>query len=160
MSLGDNLRLLRKKKGWTQQELATKTGIKLAHISTLETKDADPKLSTIYKLMEALGATANELLLNAAMEEGDSGFKSHMEKAQRLPARDRAVLIEVVKKFVSADYVRLASLVDAPEEVVEDILEAQHISEYGESPDINDVQNDFKKIKELKEEWSHLPDHD
>lgn len=160
MSLGDNLRLLRRKKGWTQQELATRTGIKLAHISTLETKEADPKLSTLYKLMEALGCTPNDLLLSAALEEGDAGFKSQMEKAQRLPARDRAVLVEVVKKFISADYVRLAGLVDAPEEAVEDILEAQHLNEYGESPQVSDVQNDVQKIRELKEEWSHLPDED
>lgn len=160
MSLGDNLRLLRKKKGWTQQELATKTGIKLAHISTLETKDADPKLSTIYKLMEALGASANELLMNAAMESGDSGFKSHMEKAQRLPARDRAVLIEIVKKFLSADYVRLAGLVDAPDEIVGDILETHHMDEYGEVANPMDVQNDFEKIREIRDEWDQFPNDD
>lgn len=152
MSLGDNLRALRKKKGWTQQELAIRTGIKLAHISTLEGQDSDPKLSTLYKLMEALGCTPNNLLLSAAMEEGDIGFKSHLEQAQRLPARDRAVLVEVIKKFISADYVRLAGLVDVPDEDVEGVLLDMHSAEDNETIDGDDIRNDLEKVQELKDE--------
>jgi len=151
MSLGDNLRLMRKKKGWTQQELATKTGIKLAHISTLENKDSDPKLSTIYKLMEALGCTANELLLSEVMQGGDSGFKSYLEKAQRLPAKDRTTIIEIIKKFVSADYVRLASLADAPDDIVESIVIDMHTNDEN-SYDAEEVRNDLEKVKELRGE--------
>ena len=43
MALGENLRRLRKEKGWTQHELAERAGIKLTHISTLEKVESDPQ---------------------------------------------------------------------------------------------------------------------
>jgi transcriptional regulator with XRE-family HTH domain len=154
MSLGENLRLLRKKKNWTQQELATKTGIKLAHISTLETKNADPKLSTIYKLMEALGATANELLMDASKEEGNLWFKGLMEQARRLPAKDLSALAEIIKKFIFADNVRLASYTSLPDEVIGEMLEHEHKDEYGD-PDQKEIQKDAERVRKYRDEEEH-----
>jgi len=115
MSLGENLRALRKKKGLTQQELADKTGIRLAHISTLESKESDPKLSTLERLLEALDCSPNELLTDEP-KAGDTGFKAYLRKAETLPEQDRAIIIEVIRKFVIADNARLLSYANAPDE--------------------------------------------
>lgn len=80
--------------------------------------------------------------------------------AQRLPARDRAVLIDVIKKFVSADYVRLASLVDYEDDQVETILEEIHTDDDGYTIDGAQVRNDLEKVRELKDERDGPSWHD
>lgn len=152
MSLGDNLRVLRKKKGWTQQELATKTGIKLAHISTLEGQESDPKLSTLYKLIDALECTPNELLTSEGKTGKESVFRSCMESAEALPNQDKAMLVRIVRKFMAADYMRLAQLATTPDELLEDIARDQHLNdlEENESPDFNEVKRDVEQAREIK----------
>lgn len=52
----------RKAKGWSQQELADRTGIAQPNIARMETSDVDIKTSTIMKLSAALGVTISYLL--------------------------------------------------------------------------------------------------
>jgi DNA-binding XRE family transcriptional regulator len=47
---------LRKARGWTQRQLAAKSGIQQAEISRIEAGNANPTLSTIAVLADALGA--------------------------------------------------------------------------------------------------------
>jgi transcriptional regulator with XRE-family HTH domain len=50
---GDALRAARKRAGWSQTELATRSGVHLNTVSQVERGSADPRLSTL----QALGAT-------------------------------------------------------------------------------------------------------
>jgi transcriptional regulator with XRE-family HTH domain len=62
IAFGARLRELRRKKGWTQEELgerAEMNGIQVGHI---ERGASDPKLSTVLKLARALGVSAADLL--------------------------------------------------------------------------------------------------
>ena len=43
MSIGENLKRLRRDKGWTQGELADNCGIRLGQISKIERDETDPK---------------------------------------------------------------------------------------------------------------------
>lgn len=104
MSLGVNLKRMRKAKGWTQQELAERATIKLTHISTLEKDQGDPKLSTIVKLMTALECSANELLTSPTTGLS-SIFRSRIDRIMRLPVRDIHTLLMVIDKFLVSDEV-------------------------------------------------------
>jgi len=53
IDLGE-VKKLRKKFGITQKELAIKAGVTQAYIAKLENKQIDPKLSTFYKILNAL----------------------------------------------------------------------------------------------------------
>ena len=54
---------LRKKAGWTQQELAEKTGLTQASISRIECGGAiDVSISTADALAQAFGITIDELI--------------------------------------------------------------------------------------------------
>ncbi|WP_399495558.1 helix-turn-helix domain-containing protein, partial [Streptomyces sp. P9(2023)] len=44
MSIGENLKRIRRDKGWTQSELANNCGIRLGQISKIERNETDPKL--------------------------------------------------------------------------------------------------------------------
>lgn len=136
MSLGENLKALRKKKGWTQQELAERAGIKLTHISTLEKSDSDPKLSTILKLIEALECSANDLIIAPGATGLSTILKNYLEQAFRLPVADKVLLIKVIEKFLSAESLRIARLTDVPPEILESVLHHDKWVQVAEEEDL------------------------
>jgi transcriptional regulator with XRE-family HTH domain len=52
---GDALRAARKRAGWSQSELALKSGVHLNTVSQVERGSADPRLSTLQALGNTLG---------------------------------------------------------------------------------------------------------
>jgi transcriptional regulator with XRE-family HTH domain len=57
-----NLKLLRTKKGWTQQDLATNAKVNVGTVSGLERGSGPlPKATTVVKLATALGVAPEEL---------------------------------------------------------------------------------------------------
>lgn len=62
LTFGERLRIIRKKKGLQQQELAKRTGINQSHISNYEHGKYIPTISTLKLFCEALGVTATQLL--------------------------------------------------------------------------------------------------
>lgn len=60
---GKNLKYLRKLRGWTQEEFATKLGIKRSLIGAYEEERADPRLDVLQNLSEIFKVSLDELLL-------------------------------------------------------------------------------------------------
>ena len=59
---GEKLRAMRKARGWSQAQLAMKSGLRVSRISLLENNHvADPRFSAVLTLAEALGCCADEL---------------------------------------------------------------------------------------------------
>jgi putative transcriptional regulator len=61
MSAGTKLLKARKKIGWTQEELAERTGITRAYLSNLESGKYSPSLKVAKKLAKSLRLTLDEL---------------------------------------------------------------------------------------------------
>ena len=61
---GNNLRKLRKTKGWTQAELAAKVKRSVSTISALERGEHDMSVETFFALCRALECLPSELLGN------------------------------------------------------------------------------------------------
>lgn len=57
-----NLAEIRKVKGWSQQELADKSGVSQTYISELEANKKQPTVPIAQKLALALGVSIGELL--------------------------------------------------------------------------------------------------
>lgn len=73
--LGSNIRLFRRQRGLTQQELAEKADIGAASVARLESGlVADPRLSTLVKLSGALDTEVRELL--PSEEDLRDGYRS------------------------------------------------------------------------------------
>lgn len=64
LSLGKSLALARKAKGQTQAELANAASLSRATIAKIESGDADPKLSTISELAQALDVSPTWLVMS------------------------------------------------------------------------------------------------
>ena len=102
MPLGDNLRRLRRERGWTQAQLSERAGVKVNQISKLEQDDADPHLSTLYKLMKALECSPDALLMDPAQVGPDALLKQALERAATLPTPQKLAILEVVEKYCIA----------------------------------------------------------
>lgn len=61
---GKNLRYLRKQRGWTQDECATKLNVKRSLIGAYEEERAEPKLEVLEALSDIFKLSLDELLLN------------------------------------------------------------------------------------------------
>lgn len=76
-SLARNLSAARAASGLTQDQLATLAEVSRATIVQLESADADPQLSTVTKLAQALGISPSLLLLDRADVEAIEEFRAH-----------------------------------------------------------------------------------
>lgn len=103
MSLGENIRSLRREKGWTQGDLSERTGIKINHLSRLEQGGGDPKESTIQKLVEAFGCTPTRLLAESFSSQeatqDDVRLEMLWERVNDLPHEAKEDLINVLHRF-------------------------------------------------------------
>lgn len=102
MSIGENLKRLRRDKGWTQSDLADECGIRLGQISKIERNDTDPKLSTINALTDALGCTPNSLLVDVEKTSVNALLEIALERIQNLPEEDKRHLLAVIDKYCIA----------------------------------------------------------
>lgn len=59
---GERVRDLRNKKGLSQEKLAFEVGMDLTSINEIERGHRSPKLITIFRLAQALGTRASQLL--------------------------------------------------------------------------------------------------
>jgi len=59
--LARNLKKARKKRDLSQEDLAFKAGVSLSQIARIETAKLNTSVSTVYAILQALGADANEL---------------------------------------------------------------------------------------------------
>jgi transcriptional regulator with XRE-family HTH domain len=60
--VGDNLKKLRVLNALTQAELAQKAGLTPAAVARIERNEAEPRMTTLRKLAEALGVDPAELV--------------------------------------------------------------------------------------------------
>ena len=60
--VGDNCARLRKAKGWTQEELAERSGLSQQYLSDLERGKRNPTIVTIYEIAIALEVSHMELV--------------------------------------------------------------------------------------------------
>lgn len=102
MSLGENIRHRRRDRGWTQGELSEKSGVKLGHISKLERNETDPKLSTLYKLMQALECSADSLLMDTKQMSLSAQLRASYERAEALPDHEKEVILDLIDKYCIA----------------------------------------------------------
>ena len=61
IQLGQNIKRLREKKGWTQEELAEKAELHISYIGQIERGLRYPSLRVLFKISDALGVKNSEL---------------------------------------------------------------------------------------------------
>ena len=64
--IGANIQRLRKEKGWSQEELADRTGLHRTYISSVERGKRNPTITVVEKFMIALECDANTVFANSS----------------------------------------------------------------------------------------------
>jgi len=59
---GDNVKKLRKKKGWSQEELGRQSNLHRTYIGSIERSERNVSLINVEKLAKALNTTIEKLL--------------------------------------------------------------------------------------------------
>ncbi|MFG6374188.1 MAG: helix-turn-helix transcriptional regulator [Oscillospiraceae bacterium] len=77
--VGQRLRAIRKKRGFTQEQLSEMAGISPQHCSGIETGAAKVSLPALVQLCNALGATPNEVLLDSVPAAAKPGLMREVE---------------------------------------------------------------------------------
>lgn len=73
--IGKRLRAIRKRKGYTQEQLAERADISAQHCSGIETGGAKVSLPALVRLCNALEATPNDVLLDSVKQSVPSLLK-------------------------------------------------------------------------------------
>ena len=106
MSLADNLKRLRKKRGWSQTQLAEQIGSHLSHINRIETGKYNPSLDVVQKL-----ATVFDVTIDYLVSDTDEDFKEVRIEDKNLMERiklidsleqdDKTALIRVIDSMLT-----------------------------------------------------------
>lgn len=81
MSIGENIRLHRKEKGLTQEELGELVGISGVAVMRYEKGQREPKQETLLKISKALGVHLRDLIDQSIWEEFD---RQHPEAVKQI----------------------------------------------------------------------------
>lgn len=100
-TLGDKIRLLRKQKAWTLEELAAKTDSSKGYIWELENRETkSPSAEKLKKIAEALGVTA-EFLLNERKSKPDNSVirEAFFRKFENLDDSDQEKILHIIETW-------------------------------------------------------------
>jgi transcriptional regulator with XRE-family HTH domain len=82
MSLGDRLRIARKRKGCTLKQVHAEIGISFSFLSDIERGRTNPSLDTLRKLSEFYGVAISELVSESITNETQEKHMDALEKAK------------------------------------------------------------------------------
>ena len=87
---GQNLKYLRKLRGWTQEEFAIKLGIKRSLIGAYEEERADPRIEVLEIVGDIFKLSLDELLLKALSDTGSNYLAKRRQ--QKMMTADRNII--------------------------------------------------------------------
>ncbi len=99
---GKNLRYLRKLRGWTQEEFATKLKIKRSLIGAYEEERAEPRLDVLENMCSIFKLSLDELLLKDLAEAKNNG--SYIDKRRQMKMSAATQDIQFVPVKAAAGY--------------------------------------------------------
>ena len=98
-SLGKRVKIARIERDLSQQQLATLTGLRQAHVSLIENDHHDPSASVVRRLAEALHVSS-DYLLGLSGELKTSRSRQHGKKARELALVDESELFPAVEALI------------------------------------------------------------
>lgn len=94
---GKNLKYLRKLRGWTQEEFATKLGIKRSLIGAYEEERAEPRLEVLKTVGKMFKLSLDELLLEDVSATSGSDYLNKRRQMKLMDSDDHLIRFVPVK---------------------------------------------------------------
>ena len=110
MTVNEKIKVLRKKRGLSQQQLADMVGIHITHMSRIENGHNLPSLDVFKRLVDIFEVSPEYLLYNDA-EEGDFDVqdRSLFERIRlmdKLEDKDKQALIQIIDTMLTKQRMR------------------------------------------------------
>lgn len=108
-AFGDRVRELRKRKGWTQKELAARLGVKTPQLTKYETGFNAPTLEKVVELAEILDVSLDYLLLGDrpdAKPLADLRLLDRFRKLEAIAKEDRDTIVSVIDAVLLKSHVK------------------------------------------------------
>lgn len=99
-SIGRNLRRFRTDKKMMQETLAEKAGLSSNYIGMLERGEKIPSLTSLIRLANALGVTADMLLCDVLTETYEIKPSLRMERISALPPEEQERIFAVIDTLI------------------------------------------------------------
>ena len=100
VSLGQNIRKYRVKKGMRQEDLAEKVGLSPNYIGSLERGEKVPALVTFIEITNALDVSADMLLCDIIKSGYHVKNSLLSEKIERLSSKDKEMIYDVIDTLI------------------------------------------------------------
>lgn len=97
--IGNRIRLIRKEKGFSQQQLSEKAGVGIDYISKLETKGSNIKIDTLEKILIALDITPS-VLFESRISPQNPQLETLADQLVDLPETSQEQLLEAFQLLV------------------------------------------------------------
>ena len=108
VKVNENIRFLRKKKGWTQEKFSNKIGLKRSLVGAYEEGRSDPRLNNLLKICEIFGISLDNILKNDVSNLSEDDYlKSQDQKVKVLSItvdKFGEENIELINQRASAGY--------------------------------------------------------
>ncbi len=75
---GERIRILRKERGWSQEELGEKADLHHTYVGAVERGEKNASIDTLDKIAEALGVEMIDLFALARKQESIDSLRSHV----------------------------------------------------------------------------------
>lgn len=157
LSIGYNLKLLRKKNNLTQSQLATKLNISRQRLANYEVGKREPDLITLIKISSFFNCSIEELILkNSNFQDLTLNKKLNLENESLLTKlkKEKKFLLNEKKKFMN-ELIKLENLInkEIPKKIneVDELIEFLENKENNVSEKVNDPKTNTKNLnKELE----------
>ena len=106
MGLANNLKKMRKNRGWSQSQLAEQIGSHLSHINRIETGKYNPSLDVVQKLANVFNVTIDYLVSDTEedfkeVRIEDKNLLDRVKLIDSLDEEDRTALIRVIDSMLT-----------------------------------------------------------
>ena len=103
MGIGERIREKRKELKITAKELSERSGVPEKTIYRIETSEViDPKISSIKPIIEVLGCTADDLIMDSKNAGLSGMLKYQFERSDKLPVKEKSLLIQIIDRWVNS----------------------------------------------------------
>ena len=97
--IGQRIRIIRKEKNLSQQNLSEKAGVGIDYISNLETKGSNIKIDTLEKIITALNITPSELF-ESRINPKNPHLELLADQLTQLPQTSQEQLLEAFQLLI------------------------------------------------------------
>jgi len=100
MSFHERVATLRKRKGWTQQQLADQVGVRVLQIRRYESGASRPTLDAIRNLALALGVSVDKLIFDKDERGPDDELRMQFEALTRFTPEEKMIAKAVLEGLI------------------------------------------------------------